>query len=123
MPRISERELADLRKRFESLKRKAVERNIAEFTTLDTLFHSTIYRAAGNQRIEGILLNLKDQISWVRAVTATLPGRVTLSLREMDAVLAAMEQRDARAAANAMEKHIKNIASTFKSLPAPATGA
>jgi DNA-binding GntR family transcriptional regulator len=117
-PRISERELADLRKRFDALKRKSVERNIGEFTTLDTLFHGTIYRAAGNARIEGILLNLKDQISWVRAVTATLPGRVTESLLEMDAVLAAMEERNARGAANAMEKHIKNIASNFKSLPA-----
>ena len=74
--KITDSELAALRAEFEALKAKRIEDHITEFTALDTRFHSTIYRVAGNRRIEEILLNLKDQIVWVRAVTATLrdPG-------------------------------------------------
>ncbi|MGV3656135.1 MAG: GntR family transcriptional regulator [Noviherbaspirillum sp.] len=118
--RISDAELVELRNMFEQLKTKRIEDHISEFKALDTQFHSTIYRVAGNRRIEDILLNLKDQIVWVRAVTATLPGRVSQSLREMDDVLGAMERRDAEAAVAAMAAHIGNIADTFKSMPAAA---
>jgi DNA-binding GntR family transcriptional regulator len=114
---ISDTQLADLRTTFNALKAKRIEDHIREFTALDTGFHSTIYRVAGNRRIEEILLNLKDQIVWVRAVTATLPGRVSQSLLEMDEVLQAMERRDADAAEQAMARHIGNIAATFKSMP------
>lgn len=110
-------QLQELRKAFDKLKRKSVENHIPEFTALDTRFHSCIYEAAGNRRIQEILLNLKDQISWVRAVTATLPGRVTESLSEMDDILSAMERGDADSAAAAMARHIGNIAETFKSMP------
>jgi DNA-binding GntR family transcriptional regulator len=72
---------------------------------------------AGNRRIEEILRNLKDQIRWVRAATATLPGRVQESFLEMDRVLDAMEARNPEAAAEAMSRHIGNIANTFKTMP------
>jgi DNA-binding GntR family transcriptional regulator len=116
--KISDAQLVELRAMFDQLSAKRIEDHISEFTSLDTRFHSTIYQVAGNRRIEEILLNLKDQIVWVRAVTATLPGRVSQSLREMDEVLRAMERRDPDAATAAMAKHIGNIAATFKSMPA-----
>jgi DNA-binding GntR family transcriptional regulator len=115
--RITTEQLAELRTLFNELKAKCVEGYISELSALDTRFHSTIYRVAGNRRIEEILLNLKDQIVWVRAVTAALPGRVTESLLEMDQILDAMERRDTDAAEAAMARHIGNIAETFKSMP------
>ena len=114
---ISAAELEQLRGEFDALKAKGAEDHIADFWALDDHFHSTIYRVAGNRRIEEILRNLKDQIRWVRAATATLPGRVTESLLEMDRVLDAMEVRDSDAAAKAMSRHIGNIATSFKTMP------
>ena len=113
--RITDEQLAGLRILFDELKAKCVENYIAEFSALDTRFHSTIYRAAGNRRIEQILLSLQDQIVWVRAQTASAPGRVPESLLEMDKVLAAMEHRDCDAAQAAMALHIGNIAAAIKS--------
>ena len=49
--------------------------------------------------------------------TAALPGRVEESLREMDRVLNAMEQRNPAAAAEAMRQHIGNIANSYEALP------
>ena len=114
---ISAEELKQLRGEFDTFKTKRAEDHLADFWALDDRFHSSVYRAAGNRRIEEILRNLKDQIRWVRATTATLPGRVAESVREMDRVLVAMEARDSEAAAEAMSRHIGNIASTFKTMP------
>jgi DNA-binding FadR family transcriptional regulator len=76
-----------------------------------------IYRVAGNPFVTAILKNLRDQIHWVRVTTATLPGRVEESLREMDRVLHALEHRDPAAAADAMRQHIGNIAVSYEAVP------
>jgi DNA-binding GntR family transcriptional regulator len=114
--RITTEQLAELRTLLDELKAKRIEDHISEFRSLNTRFHSTIYRVAGNRRIEEILLNLNDQIVWVRAVTAIVPGRVMESLLEMEKVLDAMERRDSDAAEAAVTRHIGNIAETFKSM-------
>lgn len=115
--RVASEELALLRARFEALKSKGASKNFDEFLALDDLFHGTVYRLAGNAFIAEILSNLRDQIHWIRVTTAALPGRVEESLREMDRVLIAMEQRNPAAAAEAMRQHIGNIATSYEALP------
>src|SRR5665647_306042 len=63
---ISVEELRQLRREFDALKARGVEDHNTDFVALDDHFHSSIYRAAGNRRIEEILRNLKDLIRWVR---------------------------------------------------------
>ena len=120
--RITVGELDALRTRFEALKAKGASNHFDEFLALDDLFHGTVYRLAGNSFITQILNNLRDQIHWIRVTTATLPGRVEESFREMDRVLSAMERRDATAAAEAMRQHIGNISVSFGSLPSAEDG-
>jgi len=114
---VAPEELAALRAKFEALKSKGPSSNFDEFLALDDLFHGTVYRLAGNPFIAEILNNLRDQIHWIRVTTATLPGRVAESLREMDRVLHAMERRDPAAAAETMRLHIGNIAVSYEALP------
>lgn len=116
--RVTPDDLALLRSKFETLKAKGAERNFEEFLALDDLFHGLFYRLASNPFITEILLNLRDQIHWVRVINASLPGRVDASLHEMDRVLTAMERRDGEAAAQAMRQHIGNIAISYEALPA-----
>lgn len=113
-------ELVPLRERFEALKAKGAERNFEEFLALDDQFHGMVHRVAGNPFVTEILQNLRDQIHWVRVTNAALPGRVEASLHEMDRVLAAMERRDADAAAQAMRQHIGNIVISYDALPGEA---
>ena len=115
--RVAPGELAQLRQRFEALKAKGPESNFAEFLALDDHFHGLVYRVAGNPLITEILQNLRDQIHWVRVTNAGRPGRVEASLREMDRVLVAMENRDSDAAAEAMRQHIGNIATSYEAPP------
>lgn len=115
--KVSSVELASLRAQFDALKSRGVEDNFDQFLALDDQFHGMVYRAADNPLITRILLNLRDQIHWVRVTNAALPGRVEASLHEMDRVLDAMERRDAEAAAQAMQLHIGNIAFSYDVAP------
>ena len=111
--RIGADDLKALRAEFETLRAKGVEGHFDEFLRVDDRFHTTIHRVAGNQRVAEILGNLRDQIHWMRVANAILPGRVAESLNEMDCVLSALERHDAEAAADAMRRHIGNIAQSF----------
>jgi DNA-binding GntR family transcriptional regulator len=115
--KVSLDELTPLREKFEALKAKGAAEHFGEFLELDDLFHGMIYRVAGNPFVTDILKNLRDQIHWVRVTTATLPGRVEESLREMDRVLDALERRDPVAAADGMRQHIGNIAISYEAVP------
>lgn len=114
---IGEKELRDLRGQFEELRAKGLAGRFAEFHGLDDRLHYAIHQAAGNQRIADILRHLHDQIHWVRVSTATLPGRVEESFREMEQVLTALERRDGEAAEKVMREHIRNIARSFEAMP------
>jgi DNA-binding GntR family transcriptional regulator len=102
---------------FDALKEKGFGKNFEQFLAFDDFFYGMVYRVAGNPFVTNILQNLRDQIHWVRVTTATLPGRVEESLREMDRVLHAMERRDPEAAATAMRQHIGNIALSYEAVP------
>ena len=114
--RISDAELAELRRSFDSLAAIGVDGHFADFLTFDDEFHATLHRVAGNRKILDMLRNLRDQIHWVRVSNAVLPGRVGRSLKEMQLVLEALERRDGDAAAAAMRVHISNIADSFRSM-------
>jgi len=115
--RITAEELTALRALAEDLKATGLKGRFQAFTELDDRIHFAIHRAAGNRRIAGILRNLHDQIHWVRVSTATLPGRIEKSMREMDQILRALERRDPETAEKAMRQHIRNIAQSFRSMP------
>lgn len=113
---IDDATLNELRSAFDTLAASGVDGHFNDFLAFDDLFHSTIHRAAGNQKILEMIRNLRDQIRWVRVSNSILPGRVSESLAEMKLVLEGLERRDGKAASDAMSVHIGNIALRFKSL-------
>ncbi len=115
--RMDEKELRDLRAQFDGFRARGLAGRFEEFHELDDRLHYAIHQAAGNQRIADILRHLHDQIHWMRVSTATLPGRVEESFREMEQVLTALERRDAEAAEKTMRQHIRNIARSFDAMP------
>ena len=81
-----------------------------DFNELDSMFHSAIYRAAGNETMAGILLNLLEKVRWIKKSFPSTPRRMKLSFAEIERVLAALEARDADAAEKRMREHIGNAA-------------
>lgn len=81
-----------------------------DFNAFDSLFHSTIYRAAGNALITEILLNLLEKAQWLKTSSPSTPRRMKLWFAELERVLEAIEARDADRAAEKMRLHIGNAA-------------
>lgn len=81
-----------------------------DFNEFDSMFHATIYRAAGNALIKDILLNLLEKAQWLKKSAPSTPKRMKLWLAELERVLAALEARDADRAAQLMRAHIGNAA-------------
>lgn len=122
---IDEAELRRLRRAFRRLapQGRAAEQameSVEEFNELDSMFHSTIYRAAGNALVTGLLLNLLEKARWLKRTFPSTPKRWKLAYRELEAVLECLEARDGKRAAQLMRKHIGNAADFAASLRNPA---
>lgn len=96
-----------------TLQRASAASNWAEYETQDDLFHRTIAEATDNP----LLLGLFDQLNKVRrAVAFGAVTRATLrpspdhsSFTEHEAIAAAIERRDRRAAQDAMKTHLQSV--------------
>lgn len=105
---MSDAELVQLREAFSSFGERVSAGRLDDYLELDLRFHLAIYKAAGNQLIAGILVNLIDKVRWIRRGSVAHPLRINDAFLEIRAVLDALEARDAEAATVAMRTHIEN---------------
>lgn len=82
----------------------------ADFNELDNMLHASIYEAAGNEVMAGMLFNLLEKVRWIKNSFPSTPRRIRLGFTELERVLEALEERDADAAAQRMREHIGNAA-------------
>jgi DNA-binding FadR family transcriptional regulator len=118
--RISDEDLVDLQRILDVQRRKLKTGRsaIAE----DTAFHEILARATRNRVIVSIMAILNDLLVESRKLSLKQKGRPGRSITGHEAVVAALRQRDAHAAAEAMRTHIDQIADILhKPVPAEAT--
>jgi DNA-binding GntR family transcriptional regulator len=75
---------------------------IAATTTL----YAHLFRISGNKIIEETLLTLLARINFLRGRSMSMPGRATISLKEMKAIIDAIEAKDSEAARRAAVYHV-----------------
>ena len=111
---IGEDELRKLRRAFVASCPSGVgalgEEAFDEFNEFDSLFHLTIYRAAGNALVAEILTNLLAKVQWLKTTTRPSSARIRSGFGELQRILEALEARDSKAAAALMREHIGNAA-------------
>ncbi|HEX3954863.1 MAG TPA: GntR family transcriptional regulator [Stellaceae bacterium] len=113
--RMASLELKRLRHSFDALGDHIDEAGLDSFHEVDTQIHGTIYRAAGNSLMSGILLNLHERINWIRRAVVAPLARIRESQLELGDLLDALEARDPERAAGAMRAHIGNFDRSRKS--------
>jgi DNA-binding GntR family transcriptional regulator len=87
--------------------REAVEAKDAPgYARHNVEFHRTIYRMAGNAFLQQEATRIFDLLKPFRRVQFQLPGRMQASICEHDAIIAALSQGDAAAAARTGRTHI-----------------
>ena len=108
--KITDAEIERLKRAFRSHGPLAEAGDVEAFILLDSDVHNTIYRAADNGLIAGILTDLRDKVQWIRRACAVSSERVHDGYDELRQVFEALAARDADAAAARMRVHIHNAA-------------
>ena len=106
--RATEQDFADLQRILEAQRQKLKSGRSA--IVEDTAFHSALARATHNRVIVSIMATLNDLLVESRALALKQKGRPERSIEGHEAVVAALRDRDAEAAARAMHEHIERIA-------------
>jgi DNA-binding GntR family transcriptional regulator len=88
----------------------------ARYEELNTVFHSSIYEAAGNQRLWDMILGLWDHARRNRAVFSQVTGHLNRSLEEHRMIYQALKIRDPELAQYVSTVHRRNASSGVQRL-------
>lgn len=101
-------------KEFEEGKdRKDREGAMEKIVETDIEFHDLLYHAARNNRLVGIISNLRDQLTRFRTLSMSYPGRLEATLEEHRKIVEAIANGDGRGASKAAEHHMENSEKTL----------
>ena len=104
--RITPEDLAALRESVE-LAEFFIQKNDTErLKTLDTEFHSIIYRASGSRMLNKTLSELHRNIPSYRKMSLSVPGRLENSVKEHRAILEAIEAKNVELADSLTSRHV-----------------
>jgi DNA-binding GntR family transcriptional regulator len=76
-------------------------------SALKRRFYEVLMRGCGNAYVPRMLAPLLSRITQLRLLSMAAPGRLPAMLAEIDAIVAAVERRDAEAAARACRAHVR----------------
>jgi GntR family transcriptional regulator, transcriptional repressor for pyruvate dehydrogenase complex len=76
---------------------------------LDARFHAELAAATNNRVLMSLMAALVDELAIARERSLTIPGRALRSLHQHEAVVMAIEERDAPAARRAMLEHLNDV--------------
>ena len=105
--------LMDAKDLFETSTRTGDVKKIAE---ADVSFHDVIYEATGNPKLETLLNNLREQVYRYRVEYIKDPMNYPVLIREHEAILLALKERNVKKAESAMHEHVANQAAAVKNV-------
>lgn len=107
--------LADkLAQLLERQRRAAKTRQVERYGDLDLSFHHAIWEGARSERILRVAEAFFGQVRLFISTSATVPGRLSMSLEEHEAILRAMAASDCAGAEGAMRRHIRDAGLVLK---------
>lgn len=81
--------------------------DLVRVTQHNRMFHDAIYRSAHNRYLLKISASLKQSMILLGQTTLSVAGRSKTAIQEHDAIVAAIERRDAKTAEEAARAHIR----------------
>ena len=111
--RITDEELEHLQRLLVVIGEAIKEKNMEKIVEADTKFHDILYQASRNNRLVGIIYNLREQLTSFRAKSMAYPGRLGETLEEHRRIVDTIAQGDAVAAQKASEYHMERSEHTL----------
>ncbi|WP_196594743.1 GntR family transcriptional regulator [Pectinatus sottacetonis] len=111
--RISEDELEELQRLLVQIGEYIEENNMNKIVEIDTKFHDLLYKASRNNRLVGIISNLREQLTRFRTKSMSYPGRLRETLEEHRRIVDTIAQGNVSDAQKAAEKHMEKSEQTL----------
>jgi DNA-binding GntR family transcriptional regulator len=122
--RITPSQLRALHDVMRKMRDRVEEGDSLGYSELNATFHQSIWAAADHPTASRIVGGLKSQGIRFQYQTALRPGRAQRSLREHEAIFAALKAHDGDAAEKAMEAHLAEVVDTLRwAIESQLTGA
>jgi DNA-binding GntR family transcriptional regulator len=112
--RITPAQLRELHEVLKKMRERVAAGDSLGFSELNATFHQAIWAAADHPTASRIVGGLKSQGIRFQYQTALRPGRAERSLREHEAIFAALKAHDGEAAEDAMERHLAEVLDTLR---------
>ncbi|MGZ5800976.1 MAG: GntR family transcriptional regulator [Burkholderiaceae bacterium] len=102
----TDKDMTTLQNIHDRLEKSAKQSNIDKFFEANQDFHQALQQLAGNRWLQKAIDDLRIVVRLTRRDSLRLDGRVTQSLEEHRAILAAIQKRDATEAGRLMHDHL-----------------
>ncbi len=106
--RATEEEIEELERMLVKISDTIEKNDVRETIELDTQFHELLYSASRNERLRGILSQLREQIHRFRLQSLGRPGRMRVALEEHRSIVEAVAERDPDIAQERASAHIES---------------
>ncbi|WP_371376342.1 GntR family transcriptional regulator [Sporomusa aerivorans] len=111
--RITEDELEQLERLLVEIGELLDTDDTDKIVEVDSQFHDVLYRASRNDRLVGIINNLREQFTRFRSISIQYPGRMQKSVEEHRRLVEAIASRDTDLAQQIAREHMENSEQTL----------
>jgi DNA-binding GntR family transcriptional regulator len=111
--RITEDELEQLERLLVEIGELIETDDTDRIVEADSQFHDVLYRASRNDRLVGIINNLREQFTRFRSISIQYPGRMVKSVEEHRRLVEAIASRDTELAQQIAREHMENSEQTL----------
>lgn len=111
--RITEEELEQMERLMVEIGEHIDKGDMDAIITLDSEFHDILYKASRNDRLVGIINNLREQFTRFRSISIAYPGRLKNTLEEHRQLVEAIAQRNSDTAQQLAREHMENAEQTL----------
>ncbi len=112
--RATDADIAELETMVEEMRQRVDVGDSLGYSELNARFHQRIWAIAEHQIAGNLLTTLKSQSIRFQYRTMLRPGRSAESLREHEAIVAAIARRDPDACEAAMANHLQHVVATLQ---------
>ena len=104
----SDRQVKDLREQLSALKRPGAAANLRNLLLAKAGFYSVLFGGCGNRVVSQTLKQLNNRIVLYKSLSLSVTGRLAEVIKELDALVSAIEARDPEKASQLCDVHVLN---------------
>jgi DNA-binding GntR family transcriptional regulator len=110
----SDEQIKELRQQLAALEQPEAAGNLHDLLIAKAGFYSVLFGGCGNKTVGQIVTQLNNRIVLYKRLSLSVAGRLQEVIEELEAIVTAIEARDADAASRLCEIHVMNAERTVR---------